>query len=193
MSQLNWNELLQASEAGGGGGSYEPLPDGTYDLKVIEATNATTQSGKVMFKIKCEVQTGAFAKRLVWTNQTISPENATALAIFFSSMSALGLTKEYFAQQPSPEHIASALNGRLFRGTIGSRVWNGEKRNEIKRFLPAEATVAVGAPASAPVAQAPAPAPAPAPASAPVAPAPAPAAPPVPSGAGEVAPPAPPF
>jgi len=184
MSQLNWNELLQAAESSGGG-SYEPLPDGTYDLKVVEATDTVTQTGKVMFKVKAEVQTGAYAKRLVWDNLVISTDNNTALSIFFSKMGALGLNRDFFGTSPAPAQIAGVLAGRMFRAQIGSRVWNGEKRNEIKRYMPMEGAVA-SAPAAAPVGIAPAP-PAPAPAPGGIAPAPAYVAP------AEAAPPAPPF
>lgn len=197
MSQLNWNELLQASDAAGtGGGNYEPLPDGVYDLKVVEASDTTTQTGKAMFKVKAEVQSGPHARRLVWDNLVISPDNGTAMNIFFSKMYALGLNKEFFAQGPANSQVAAALNNRVFRGQIGSRVWNGETRNEIKRYMPLgdSAQAPVGsAPAPAPApSSAPAPAPAPAVASAPPAPAPAPA-PAVAAPVAESAPPAPPF
>lgn len=191
MSSLNWGELIsEAAEAGGG--SYDPLPDGEYEFKVIEASATTTQTGKPMFKVTAEVQTGAHAKRRVWDNLVISSENKTALSIFFNKMKALGLTEDYFRQNPPGDQVASAMLNRTFRGQVGSRVWNGDTRNELKRYAP---VAAAGIPASAPVAAAaaaaPAPAPAPAPAAAAPAPAPAPAAPAAP--AGESTPPPSPF
>ena len=189
MSSLNWGELIsEAAEAGGG--SYDPLPDGEYEFKVIEASATTTQTGKPMFKVTAEVQTGAHAKRRVWDNLVISSENKTALSIFFNKMKALGLTEDYFRQNPPGDQVASAMLNRTFRGQVGSRVWNGDTRNELKRYAP---VASAGIPASAPVAAAaaPAPAPAPAPAAAAPAPAPAPAAPPAPSG--ESTPPPSPF
>lgn len=184
MSQLNWGELIsEAAEAGGG--SYDPLPDGEYEFKVIEASATTTQTGKPMFKVTAEVQTGAHAKRRVWDNLVISSENKTALSIFFNKMKALGLTEEYFRQNPPGDQVASAMLNRTFRGQVGSRVWNGDTRNELKRYAP---IAPAGIPTSAPVAAAAAPAPAPAPAPSPAAaaapaPAPAPAAPEAPTGA----------
>jgi len=186
MSSVNWSELLsEAAEATGG--SYDPLPDGEYEFKVIETSATTTQTGKPMFKLTAEVQTGAHAKRRVWDNLVISPENKTALSIFFGKMKALGLNEEYFRQNPPAEQVASAMLNRTFRGQVGSRPWNNETRNEIKRYAP---VLASSAPASAPVASAPAPAPAPAFA----APAPAPAAPLPPAApTSEAAPPPSPF
>jgi hypothetical protein len=156
MSSLNWSDLVKEA---GDVSSYEPLPDGDFDLKVTEATAKVSQSGKTMFSLKTEVQAGPHAKRLVWDNLVVSPENNAALGMFFKKMSALGLGKSYFDQNPSNAQIEQALVGRTFRGQIGSRVWQGTKRNEIKMYyvIPSDNAVT----ASAPVAAAPAPAPAP--------------------------------
>ena len=171
MSSLNWSDLVKEA---GDVSSYEPLPDGDYDLKVTEATAKVSQSGKTMFSLKTEVQAGPHAKRLVWDNLVVSPENNAALGMFFKKMSALGLGKSYFDQNPSNAQIEQALAGRTFRGQVGSRVWQGTKRNEIKMYYvipsdtpttPVAAAAPAPAPAPAPVAAAPAPAPAPAPAS----------------------------
>lgn len=164
MSTLNWSELISnAAETA----NYEPLPDGDYDLTVKEATQKMTQSNKVMFSIKAEVDSGPHAKRLVWDNLVVSPENENALGIFFGKMAALGLTKEnFFSQGPTNAQIEAALGNRKFRAQIGSRTYNGQKRNEIKRYYRAT-EAAPGASAAVAAAPAPAPAPSPAPAPAP--------------------------
>jgi hypothetical protein len=176
MSQLNWGELIsQAVDAGSG--DFEPLPDGDYDFKVIESSITVTKTGKPMFKITAEVQTGPYAKRRLWDNLVVSSDNPKAMGMFFMKLSALGLTREVLqANNPSNDQIAQALNGRPFRATIGSRPWQDKMQNEFKKYLPLAAAVA---PAAAPVAAAPAPAPAPA--TAPVAAAPAPVAAPAPA------------
>ena len=171
MSSLNWGDLVKEA---GDIGSYDPLPDGDYDLTIIEATAKVSQSGKTMFAVKAQVQTGAHAKRLVWDNLVVSTDNPTALGIFFRKMNALGLNKDFFATSPSNAQIEQALKGRSFRAQVGSRTWQGQKKNEIKAYY----SVAAASPVAPVAAAAPAPAPAPAPAAAP-APAPAPAAAPV--------------
>lgn len=169
MSSLNWGDLVK--DAGDvGGGNFEPLPDGDYDLIVIEATAKVAQSGKTMFAITAQVTGGAHAKRRVWDNLVVTPDSPAALGMFFRKMAALGLGREYFATSPSNAAIEAALQNRAFRAQIGSRTWNGSKKNEIKMYYTATASAAAPV-----VAAAPAPAPAPAPAAAP-APAPAPAA-----------------
>lgn len=168
MSTLNWADLV--NDAGSGATSYEPLPDGDYDLKVLESTATTSATGKTMFKVKAEVQTGPHAKRLVWDNLVISPENPTALGIFFSKMAALGLPREFFTNNnPTNAQIEAQMTGKMFRATIGTRVYQGNKSNEIKRYHMTQG-VPQDAPAAAPVPPAPAaavPPPPPAPAASP--------------------------
>lgn len=184
MSTLNWGDLVK--DAGDVGGNYEPLPDGDYELQIIEATAKVAQSGKTMFAVKAQVTAGAHAKRLVWDNLVVTPDSPAALGMFFRKMTALGLGREFFATNPSNAQIEAALQNRSFRAQVGSRTWNGSKKNEIKMYYVATA----GAASTTAAAAAPAPAPAPAAAAAP---APAPAAAPAPVAVDvPAAPPAPP-
>lgn len=171
MSSLNWSDLVKEA---GETTSYEPLPDNDYELKVTESKATVSQSGKTMFKITTEVQGGPHAKRRIWDQLVISPENPKALTMFFVKMGALGLGKDFFESNPTNAQIEAALLHRSFRGTVGKRTYNGNVSNEIKNYhrIVVDAAVASSAAAVA----APAPAPAPAPAAAP-APAPAPATP----------------
>ena len=151
MSTLNWSDLIKEA---GENTSYEPLPDGDYDLRVLEATAKLTQSNKTMFSVKAEVQGGPHNKRLIWDNLVVSTDNPTALGIFFSKMAALGLGREFFDQSPSNAQIESALSGRSFRAQIGSRIYQGTKKNEVKRYytLASNQPATAQAPAAAPAA-----------------------------------------
>jgi hypothetical protein len=183
VSTKNWSDLIKDA---GDTGSYEPLPDGDFDLLVVEATATTSQSGKTMFKVKAQVEGGPYNKRLVWDNLVVTPESPAALGMLFKKFHAMGIGRNYFDTNPSNAQIEATLTGRRFRAQIGSRMYNGAKKNEIRNYFPSAATIAAmqgdtaapvqsEAPASPPPAAAPAPAPAPV-AAAP-APAPAPAAP----------------
>ena len=93
----------------------------------------------------------------------------------------MGIGRNYFDTNPSNAQIEQTIMGRRFRAQIGNRLYNGAKKNEIKKYYPSAQTIAAmqGETAPTPVAAAaPAPsaAPAPAPAAAP-APVAAPAAP----------------
>ena len=83
MSSLNWGDLVKDA---GDVGSYEPLPDGDYDLVVLEGVAKQTQSGKTMFSTKSQVEGGPHNKRLVWDNLVITTGNPNALGIFFAKM-----------------------------------------------------------------------------------------------------------
>lgn len=180
MSTVNFADLVkQAGTAATSGGNYAPLPDGDYELKVIEAQATTTSTGKLMFKVTNEVQGGPYDKRRVWDQLVVTIDNPKAMNMFFMKAGAMGLPTTYFEQNPTPAQIEQALLGRAFRATLGTRTYNGNQSNEIKRYFPSTGaasatTAAAPAAAPAPAAAAPAPAPAPAPA---VAPAPAPASP----------------
>ena len=148
MGSINWGDLVKdAGEMAGG--NFEPLPNGDYDFKVIEASSTTTATGKTMFKITAEVQGGAYAKRRVWDNLVISPENKNALGIFFNKMASLGLPREFFtANAPTNAQIEASILNRQFRANVGTRVWQGDTRNEIKKYYvvsastPAQASAA---------------------------------------------------
>jgi hypothetical protein len=174
MTTVNFAELLKQAGTAATSNNYAPLPDGDYDLKVIEAQATTTSTGKLMFKVTNEVQGGPHDKRRVWDQLVISPDNPKAMNMFFMKATAMGLPTSYFEVNPSPAQVEQALLGRTFRGTLGTRSYNGNQSNEIKRYYASTAPAVSATPAATPFATAPAPspaaAPAPAPAPAPVSP-----------------------
>lgn len=189
MTVINFSELM--SSAGEG---FSPIPEGTYNAQVYKAEAAPSKKGKAMLRVQFKVLGGPQNDRIVFTNFTISPESPNALGFFFRHMAALGLSGEYFAQNPAMEQVAEALVGRQASITVNIEPYQGVPRNQIKDVKPMQ-----GAPAMAaqPVAQAAAPvmpaAPPAAPVAPPVAPPAPPAAPAVPAPPpGVVAPPAPP-
>lgn len=194
MPLKSWGALL---EEAGDEISFDVLPAADYDLKIVKSEAKQTSGGKLMFSITCEVTSGPYAKRKVWGNLVLSPENPTALGIFFRQMNALGIDKSFFAANPNDSAVADALINREFRGQVAIRQWQGTDKNEIKNYFPISRTpgtpvpppppvvTPAANPAPAPAGATPAPAPATAPQSAAVAPPPPP---PVPT---EVAPPPP--
>jgi hypothetical protein len=156
MSSLNWSELVKDA---GDTSNFEPMPEGDYELKVVEAKATNTQTGKTMFKITTEVQGGPFARRKVWDNLTISPENPKALTIFFVKASALGLGRDYFQTNPTNAQIEAALLNRTFRGRVVQETYQGNVGNKIGTYHRTSES-----PTMSPTAPIPAAAPAPAPA-----------------------------
>jgi hypothetical protein len=172
---ISWDDLIR--DAGDAITSFEPIPEGDYDLECVDAKVKPTKDGKKkMFEVKCKVVGGAHNGRFIWDNIVLTTDNPNALGFFFKKMAGFGLTADYFkTQRPSDERIVGDLKGRRLRAKIGHRVWNGEKKNEVKNYYP-QAGAGGALPPSVPGAP-PMPAAPPAPAPAPQAAAPAPAAP----------------
>lgn len=128
---INWGQLMQNAK-----GQLEPIPDGDYDVKVIDAQAMKASTGKLMFKIKFEITSGPHSPRKVYNNLVLSDDNPMALAIFFRNLEALGVNDAFLAQNPTPDQIASAMSNRTCRVTLGKRTWQGVEQNEVKRMLP---------------------------------------------------------
>ena len=90
-----------------------------------------------MYLARCEVESGQYAKRTVFHNFVVSSESPDAMRIFFQQMGALGMTKDFWRQNPSDDRICQALENRRFRATTTIRQWQGEDRNNIGRIKPA--------------------------------------------------------
>jgi hypothetical protein len=149
MSTINWADLVQQAGESASNTNYEPLPDGDYELKVIQAQATTTSTGKVMFKVTNEVQGGPFAKRRVWDQLVVTTDNPKAMNMFFMKASAMGLGRTFWDANPSNAQVEQALNGRTFRATLGKRTYNGTESNEIKRYFASQvAPEGVGASAT---------------------------------------------
>lgn len=64
------------------GGSYEPIPEGEYWLKALEAEERTTSKGDGTYiKVKFEVVKGEHAGRLLWQNFNINNPSPRAQQI----------------------------------------------------------------------------------------------------------------
>ncbi len=59
----------------GGGGNYDPIPEGEYTLRALEAEEKTTAKGDGEYiKVKFEVVKGEHEGRLLWQNfNTVNP------------------------------------------------------------------------------------------------------------------------
>lgn len=146
---INFAELMNKLGPNTGGPRSEPLPVGEYPLVITECTAKLTSTGKNMLALKAVVDGGPYNNRPVWDNLVISPDNETAMRIFFGKMGALGL-QDYLLQNPGMQEIANAMLSRRFIGKLGTSEYRGRTRNEITAYKPFVAAVA------APVADTPA-------------------------------------
>ena len=84
MTEIDWG-ILQKEAATAG-----VIPDGQYNVIVIDAMATQSSNGKPMIKVKFRVTDGPQKDKPVWTQFVISAESAGALQIFFRQMAALG-------------------------------------------------------------------------------------------------------
>lgn len=132
MATANFADLLKAAEDAG----FSNCPPGTYDVVVVKGEARTTSAGKDMIVVSFQIQGGPHGGRKVPNNFVISPENANALGFFFRHMRALGLDSAYFSQNPSPQQVAADLVGKTCRIEVGTRTWNNEEREDVKKIMP---------------------------------------------------------
>ncbi len=183
MTSISWSDLIKNSA-----GSFDPLPNGDYDVICVSAEAAQSSTGKAMIKGKFRVQGGPHDGRHIWNQFVISPENPNALSFFFQHMKVFGMDTDFFTQMPpvnpnlgaddpSLQRIAATMVNRAARFTLRQETWLGQVRNVVKAIKPSLAPgggapaagpqmPALGTPAGVPTAT-PTPAPTPAPAPAP--------------------------
>jgi len=136
-NSVNWADVIEEAKSGGGG-NFEPIPDGDYDLTVTDATATTTQNGKPMYTLETTVQGGPHNSRKIWDRLIVSSDNGRAMGFFFRKMASLGLPIEFFQGSPTDEQIVQALKGRSFRAKVGlGTPYNGKQSNEVKEYYPA--------------------------------------------------------
>jgi hypothetical protein len=65
-----------------GGGSYDPIPEGEYVLKALDAEEKTTSAGTGSYiKVKFEVVKGEYSGRLIWQNFNVNNPSEKAQRI----------------------------------------------------------------------------------------------------------------
>lgn len=165
MTVIDFNAAMAAAKRAG---SFEPLPDGEYELVCLEASAVTSSNNNPMIKTKWQVETGPHAGSKVWDQFVFAADNDNSLSFFFQHMRHFGLDEAFFASIPigsGLEPVAVALPGRRCRMQLGHRMWEGRPRNEVLRIMPpaspnpTAAGALSGVPAAAPVVGVPAAAP----------------------------------
>lgn len=158
---LDWDEVLGEVEKFEkdpdnkdkikGGGDFEALPKGPYNVVVQEATKQTAaSSGNDMIKVKVQVIEGPYANRTLFSYIVFSKGSPNGMRLTFQKLEAFGITRDYIAKEkPSIPAIADMLEGLQAVAQVDIQDSGEYKgRNEVKGFRPL-----AGAPA--PVASAP--------------------------------------
>lgn len=82
MAKFGFDVSDVTPDTGAGGGTYEPIPEGAYILKALDAEEKTTSAGTGSYiKVKFEVVKGEHAGRLLWQNFNINNPSEKAQRI----------------------------------------------------------------------------------------------------------------
>ena len=178
MAEANYANLYAEAIASSSAGS-EVLPDDNYNVQVKAIKPGKSNNDKFRVGICLEVLDGPHKGKSTWVNQTFSPENPKAVAVFIRILRELGVPAEPITAGLHPEQLC----GYIVKGTLGVVQLSShsfgtqpdgtpKKFQDIKKFTitgtagnPALATSSVPAPqpeaSPAPAVATPAPAPAP--------------------------------
>jgi hypothetical protein len=126
--------------------SFEPLPDGTYDVICLTAESTTTSTGKPMIKARWQVETGPHAGSKIFDQYVFSADNDNALSFFFQHMRFFGLDEAFFSSISDMEQIAVALPGRRCRMQLSTRIYEGRPTNDVQKIMPPSTPNAAAAP-----------------------------------------------
>ena len=158
MAKFGFDVSDVAPDTGSTGGSYDPIPEGEYILKALDAEEKTTSAGTGSYiKAKFEVVKGEFAGRLIWQNFNINNPSEKAQRIGRQQLVAWSTA----CGKPDADDTDKLLE-KPFRAAVSIEKGTGgyADSNRIKAFLfdqeaasPAKATPAK---AAAPKAAAPA-------------------------------------
>lgn len=112
---------------------FEVLPRGTYSVVVEEAEYRTSSSGNKMISLVLAVEEGEYANRKLFTHVVFAEKTMGRAK---KSIRALGLV-HLLEQKFNPAKEADSFVGARARARVGIKLYEGEKRNEVKQLLPA--------------------------------------------------------
>lgn len=124
MTSFNFGDLYKDATT---------LVTGTFDGLVAESKLDQSSNGKPMIRVKLQVEGGKHHGKTFFTQFVISVDSPAALRMFFGNMKAFGLDGPYFDQNPAPEQVAAALQGKRCRFTVGVREWQGVDRENVEK------------------------------------------------------------
>lgn len=153
MGTVDYTELYAKAIEESGAGS-ETVPDGDYRVKIGSVKGGRSKKQKPQVGIRLVILEGAHAGKSTWVNQTFTAENPDAVAVFLRIMRQLGVPMEAINAGIEPGKLADYIVvGSEGTATLGHHDWNGEPRQDLKKFTLDSMPVGGVAPAMATVPQ----------------------------------------
>lgn len=140
MGSTNWKQMRKEATA---------TLEGDFTVVITETSVKKTGTGKDKISCKMKVESGPFAGRVVFNDFIVSPESPNAMRMFFQHLAVLGLDDDFFDTLPDDVDnlpiIANALKNRRGVVTMGTEKYQGQDRERVKGWKPAEGGSGLGA------------------------------------------------
>lgn len=133
MAKFGFDVSDVSPDTGAAGNSYDPIPEGEYVLKALEAEEKTTTKGDGSYiKVKFEVAKGEFTGRLLWQNFNINNPSEKAQRIGRQQLVAWATA----CGKPEADDTDKLLE-KQFRADVAIEKGTGgySDSNRIKAFL----------------------------------------------------------
>ena len=115
--------------------SFEPLPDGDYEVMIVASQMKPTKAGTGAYlELKCQVVSGDYSGRFLWSRLNLKNPNSTAVEIAKRELSAIchavGVlkpkSKDELHNIPLMVHVTKRPDGRGGE-TNEMRGWSAKK------------------------------------------------------------------
>lgn len=133
MAKFGFDVSEVTPDTGAGGGSYDPIPEGEYTLRAVDAEEKTTAKGDGTYiKVKFEVAKGEHEGRLLWQNFNVNNPNPKAQQIGRGQLVAWAAA----CGRPDADNTDKLLD-RPFKAAVTIEKGTGgySDSNRIKAFL----------------------------------------------------------
>jgi len=131
MGSFNYQDLVKQAQESGASTSYEPVPEGPYEVVIEDSKVEPTKKGDPMITLTLKVVEGEHKNRKFWHRMAFIPGNGVGLAINFRQLDALGATP-MLENGASLEQVAAYVKNKRAVAKIGFGKNAYADKNEVK-------------------------------------------------------------
>ncbi|MBC8436920.1 DUF669 domain-containing protein [bacterium] len=125
---LNFKETGKST-----GGTFDPVPEGRYNVRVEEANLATASTGTEMIKAQFVITDGDHKNRKLWNNFTLTQKSLVYLYSFLKAVGSDAIDQE----DVSEADLAASMKGMVASAYVEPTTTNtGTATNKISKWGP---------------------------------------------------------
>jgi hypothetical protein len=130
---LNWENILETLPETAP--VREPLPPGSYNVRVEDAESGTSKTGNNKIEMTFVVEDGPHKGRRIWGRINFATGSPDSMAITVEQLAQFGITRKWLATNtPTTEQIARKLIGETVEVRTAQREYNGKVYADIKGY-----------------------------------------------------------